>query len=378
MRDLEAAELDGVRLVIVNHVARMGGAERVLMNTLKHLDREKCRAEVVFLQDGPLVRETEELGYPVHVCRSGRLRNPAHFAKTVAAIRTVVRGSRAQLVVGWAPKPHMYGGLAAWLEGVPAVWWQHGVPGGSLFDRIVARVPARSVLCPSEAVSEAQRKFSGASSVQVQYPGILDEEFRLDPEVRAEVRRQYGIADSATVFAFVGRLQRWKRADVVIRAFREALAGKDARLLIVGGALFGVDTGVEDELKALVRESGLADQVIFTGHQSRVGPCLWASDAVVHSSLFEPFGMVIVEAMASGRIVLAVNKGGPAEIIRHGRNGLLYDGSEAQLAELMRRVWRSGAGFEGMRQAAVRTVHDRFTAAVMAEGFQRHVASVVT
>jgi len=365
--------LERLRMVIVNHVAQLGGAERVLMNMLQHLDRDSYDAELVFLEEGPLVGQAERLGYRVHVHPSGRLRNPVQFARTVAALRRVIRESRAGLVVNWASKPHMYGGTAAGLERVPAVWWQHGVPGGSLFERIVSRIPARSVICPSDAVSCEQKKINARSRVVIQYPGIEDRQFRFDEAVRDAVRRRYGIQESALVFSYVGRLQRWKRADIVIEAFREALGGKDAHLLIVGGALFGVDKEVEDELRKLVRKYDLDGQVTFTGHQSRIEPYMWASDIIVHSSLFEPFGMVIIEAMASGRIVLAVNRGGPAEIIRHGTDGLLYDGSVRQLADNMEQIWRHRSRYEDMSAAAVETVRRRFSAGVMTEGFQRLV-----
>lgn len=361
--------MSGKRIVIVNHVAELGGAERVLMDMLAHLDKEKFQVEMIFLSEGRLVEAAKGFGCNVHVVNSGRIRSPRDYWKSISFIRRVIRQSGAQMVVSWAPKPHFYGGVAAMLEGKPSIWWQHGVPTGTLFDKVVSRIPAEAILCPSQSVRDAQASLSPKKYVDVNYPGINKETFFYSSELRGAIRREYNIPEEAFVFAFIGRLQRWKRTDVVIEAFRTALAGRDARLLIVGGAQFGVEKDYEAELKEQVARSGLEEQVIFAGHQHQVERFISACDAVVHSSLFEPFGMVVVEAMAAGRPVLAVGKGGPAEIIRHGVDGYLYDGSAEELARFMSEVYGDRNLTRRVGDEAKKTIDSRFTARIMADRF---------
>lgn len=361
--------MSGKRLVIVNHVAELGGAERVLMDMLAHLDKETFQVDMIFLSEGRLVEAAKSCGCNVHVVASGRIRSPVQYWRTISFIRRVIRQSGAKMVVSWAPKPHMYGGVAAMLEGKPSIWWQHGIPTGTIFDKIVSRIPAEAILCPSNSVREAQAALSPKRYVDVNYPGINKELFFYSSEGGAAIRREYAIPGDAFVFAFIGRLQRWKRTDVVIEAFREALAGKNARLLIIGGAQFGVEKDYETELKEQVILCGLGEQVIFAGHQHEVGPFISASDAVVHSSLCEPFGMVVVEAMAAGRPVLAVGNGGPSEIIRHGVDGYLYDGSAEELAAYMAETYRDRNSTRRVGEEARRTIDSRFTARIMADRF---------
>lgn len=361
------------RLVIVNHVAELGGAERVLMDTLLHLDKHRFAVEMIFLEEGPLVEAAGSYGLNVHVFKSGRIRSPLQYWRTISFIRKVIRQSDAEMVVSWAPKPHMYGGVAAFLEGRPSIWWQHGIPSGSVFDKLVSRIPAKAILCPSQSVRQAQSSLSPRRHVEVNYPGINKERFSYSTEIRAQIRGEYGIGDDSFVFAFIGRLQRWKRTDVVIRAFHQALLGENARLLIVGGAMFGVETDYEDELKQLVEGLELQDQVLFAGQQQHVEHFISASDAVVHSSLFEPFGMVVVEAMAAGRPVLAVDKGGPSEIIHHGIDGYLYDGSKEQLAGCMAELYGNRGQISRVGEQARQTVAARFTAGLMAQRFEHVV-----
>ena len=96
-----------------------------------------------------------------------------------------------------------------------------------------------------------------------------------------------------------------------------------------------------ENLKCLAGELGLGDCVHFPGRADRrqVAAYLSGCEFFVISSPAEPFGIVILEAMAAGAAVIAVNNGGPAEIITDGVNGLLAERSEPeQLAAAMQRL----------------------------------------
>ena len=96
-----------------------------------------------------------------------------------------------------------------------------------------------------------------------------------------------------------------------------------------------------EPLKALARELGLGDCVHFPGRADRqqVAAYLSGCEFFVISSPAEPFGIVVLEAMAAGAAVIAVNNAGPAEIITNGVDGLLVDRSEPKLfATAMRRL----------------------------------------
>ena len=80
-----------------------------------------------------------------------------------------------------------------------------------------------------------------------------------------------------------------------------------------------------------IEELGLADRVRTTGHVEDMVPMYAAMDVVVHASLMpEPFGLVVVEAMAAGKPIVAAAAGGPAEIVNHAVDGWLYPMGDAQ------------------------------------------------
>lgn len=156
------------------------------------------------------------------------------------------------------------------------------------------------------------------------------------------------------VFVNVGRHARQKNLPLLLRAFRMYLAEGGIGILVLVGA--GPDT---DELRKLASEFGLGENVVFRGRLTNPFPQVAAATAFVLSSEEEGFGLVLVEAMALGVPVISTDcPGGPREILRDGRAGLLVPpGDERALAQALRRIatdpaLRSSLSSAGRRRAA--------------------------
>ena len=111
--------------------------------------------------------------------------------------------------------------------------------------------------------------------------------------------------------------------------------------MVVGDALAdgGDPDGYRAMLKSQVQKLGLSQAVQFTGFRDDMPELMNTIDIFVHASLVEPFGSVIVEAMAAGRPVIASRTLGPQEIIRDGESGLLTTpGDSSELASAMLRL----------------------------------------
>ncbi|MGY1624190.1 glycosyltransferase family 4 protein [Geodermatophilus sp. SYSU D00965] len=154
----------------------------------------------------------------------------------------------------------------------------------------------------------------------------------------------------------VGRLAQWKGQH----RFLEALSllnevTTDWRATVAGGALFG-EHDYEASLKRLARELRIDDRVHFAGHVVDVPGLMSDADVVVHcSQIPEPFGQVVVQAMAAARPVVAADAGGPAEVVRHGVTGLLVDAAEAaDIAGAIARVIADPGAARAMARAARR------------------------
>ena len=157
---------------------------------------------------------------------------------------------------------------------------------------------------------------------------------KFNPELTGEHIKRGLATDNMFVISLIGRLEPWKGQKVFIQAAKISLQMRDnLKFLIVGGPFFGRQA-YEKECKALVKRFGLEDYVIFLGFRDDIPNIIAASDIIVHTStLSEPFGRDIIEAMASGKPVISTNIGGPREIIRPETGILVEPNQPDKLAD---------------------------------------------
>jgi glycosyltransferase involved in cell wall biosynthesis len=272
------------------------------------------------LEDGPLRAWLEP---DVTVLPAGRTRHLFRTVKTVRELARIARRNDAAAVVSSLSKTHVYGGVAAALATIPAVWWQRDIPTGSRIERVAAHVPAAAVVCVSEASAHAQRSLTPRSTVVAVYPGAAVAPREEGTHSREAIRARLGW-DDAFVVGIVGRLQPWKGQRTFLHA-AAIIANQHpgARFAVIGGAILGWEGDYPDELRRLAAELGIAERVHFAGHQEHVLPWYDALDVVVHASTAEPFGRVLVEGMALGKPIVAATQGGALEIVEDGVSALV-------------------------------------------------------
>jgi glycosyltransferase involved in cell wall biosynthesis len=162
--------------------------------------------------------------------------------------------------------------------------------------------------------------------------------------------------DVVTV-GFVGRLVDQKGCDDLITSVAALAAeGPPVHLIVVG------DGPLRPAVEARVRDLGLVGSVEFLGFRSDATALMAAMDIVVVPSLFEPFGIVALEAMIQSRPVVASAVGGLTETVEDGVTGrLVPPGNPQRLAEALRDLVRSPATRIRMGQAGRKRVLDRFS-----------------
>lgn len=320
-----------VRVLVLDHTAQLGGAELALVRLAAAVDPERVSLRVLLFSDGPLVGRLREQGVPVRVLpldesvrsteRSAVLGGPGRLVRSARAVaRTVpfvvrlareIRVSKADVVHSTSLKADLLALPAAALARRPLVWHVHdlltaqylGAPLARLV-RAVAAVGPRAVVVNSRATAAT---LPARVRPVVAPPGLAPD------QVADEPRPPRG---GAPVVGIVGRISPTKGQDVFLRA--AALVAQqrpDVRFRIVGAALFA-EQAFADEVAALVGRLGLADRTELTGFTDDPAAAIDALDVVVHAStVAEPFGQVVAEAMARGVPVVATRGGGVDEIV---------------------------------------------------------------
>lgn len=306
---------------------QLGGGEVMFKYLLRKSVNVGINWHVIFFSDGPLLREVQRDGVSVYVVNTGRLRQPIRFLQAVAAISRIIRKNQCQLVLSWSAKPHLYGSLAGLRARIPSIWYQLGSPDGahlSLIDRIATLLPAKFIFVLSGMAQKAQARLRPRRRTKLVYPGVDLDRFEKDllPPME-KAREAIGIEHNGPIIGIVGRLQKWKGMHVLIEAMPRVLEHEPNALCLIVGAKHEMEPDYEMELRSMVEDLGLQHQVTFTGYQRNVPLWMQAMDIVVHASDHEPFGIVIIEAMALGKPVVASTSGGPSEIVTDRVDGLL-------------------------------------------------------
>ncbi len=191
---------------------------------------------------------------------------------------------------------------------------------------------------------------------------------------RKEARRSLGFSPHEKVILFCAKLQPWKRPLDLLRAFASA-AIPDAKLIFAG------DGAQRAELEKEAAARRVSDKVQFLGfvNQSQLPRLYKAADLMVIPSRYEPFGLVVNEAMLCGCPVVASDRvGAVRDLITHGETGYVYPcGHTDALATLLQSALADPARLQSVRERAlerIKTWTPKASADALVEAVERALA----
>jgi Glycosyltransferase len=314
----------------------------MLLLILAGLDRSSFEPVLLCPKEGTLLEEVRSSGLRTEVCPSLEARFTLRldlFAKYLLSFWRVIRTVRATVV---EIKPDLLhansirAGLVATAAtlglGTRVIWHLHDLLPRHPFSnaiRIFAFLFARArMIAVSQAVADnfAGRFFSLKHRISAILNGIEMEKFKMVEGVRNVTRETLQLQEDDFVVGVVGMLTPRKGQLAVVENFPRVLEQvPNAKLLIVGAAVFNRDEKYADRLKRTATDLGISDRVHFLGSRDDIPALMQSLDLLVVNSSVEPFGLVLLEAMACGTPVLAAISGGIPELIQHSRNGWLIE-----------------------------------------------------
>lgn len=284
--------------------------------------------------------------------------------RAVRALASMLRHGEVELI-------HSHNGRTAWLAAcarirarrgilittqhflAPARLSRTGLAGFAsrwLHRWVLARASRTIAISESVRATMLARREMDPGKIRVVLNGICEPKTEA-LESREAIRARLGISQEAPLVVCVARLEREKNIGTLLQAMRLVLLERpDTRCVVAGG-------GVEfDSLQSQIRDAGLSHAIRLLGFQADAPALMRAGDVFVLPSAAEPFGLVLLEAMALGLPVVATRAGGPVEIVADGDTGLLVKpGDAGELAEALtcflgNPAWARGLGTAGRRR----------------------------
>ncbi|MES2459511.1 MAG: glycosyltransferase family 4 protein [Armatimonadota bacterium] len=389
-------------ILFLDHTAKWSGGEIALLRTLEALDRTRVTPVVVLAEEGVFADHLREAQIETHVLPlSGQAREVRKdtlggsalfrhagagmaFARYAFTIARFAKRRGAFALHCNSLKSDLYGGLAGRIAGIPVIWHVRDHIDPSYLPapavkvlRALAHTFPTTVIAISESVLEklfpdpADRQKQLANRVRIIHDGLAERELGTPlPPLTTQWK------NDPPRIGIVGRFVAWKGQHIFLQAAQQVhMSGKagdnegaldpviaEAIFVLVGKPLFGEDE-YEEELKRMA--APLGNSVQFLGFRSDVPEILRNLDIFVHASTTpEPFGQVVIEAMAEGVPVIASDGGGVREIIEEGVSGLRTPmGDASALADAIKQLLGDPVRANRMARAAHERVRALFTAA---------------
>jgi sugar transferase (PEP-CTERM/EpsH1 system associated) len=370
-----AAKRESLRVMHVLTSLGHGGTESVVLNLLRGLADQGFEQKICTTRgyDAQFVRERHLEG---QVESAGK--SEVTFQFPLFRLARIMRAYRPHIV-----HTRNWGALeavpAAKLAGVPVIIHsEHGYEMDNLeglpFRRRVFRRGAYAMADAVFTVSKELRDYHtrqawlGQDRMHVVYNGVDTNRFSARPEIRQQLRNDFGWTANSFVIGTVGRVVAIKDQKTLFAA-AEVLAGAgiDVQVLLVG-------TG--PELNNLRRDvaamPNLGGRVHFVGASSQVNELLNVMDAFVLPSLNEGMSNTLLEAMATGLPVVATRVGGNPEILDNDRCGWLFTPRDVGgLAERLTKLAKNAAMRQALGAGARQRIAEAFDINLMIEKYRR-------
>jgi glycosyltransferase involved in cell wall biosynthesis len=361
----------------VHGTAPTGGVEMHVYQASAELARRGHGVHLLHVETGSFEPEyrrfcrsvtrvpTVDYWYP-----AGRRGRPRQMAQMVPAIWAAAR-RRPDVIYGNRVFSNGWAIPAGKMIGAPVVCHLHGHTDLGA-DRVafLNRHVGRFVIISQFVADQWLASGLDPAKIDIVFNGIDPSEYAVGGMAeRAKARTELGLPDDAFVVTYFGRVDREKGVHILLEAWRRlGLRGDAGRLLVVGSSMVDHDGGAyQAELTGLA-----GDNVQFLGARRDVVTPLHAADVAVVPSIWdEPFGRTVIEALATGRPVLAARVGGIPEILSGPLERFLFDRGDATgLAEQLHALLRWREEEPDLARQCEERVHQGFTLAQMVDGIE--------
>jgi glycosyltransferase involved in cell wall biosynthesis len=335
-----------MRILFLNHTGSRSGAENAMLRLLATIPPEHARA-VACPPEGGLKQALLERGVPEYDLPGTDISLSLHPVKTPRGLlallasgivlRRVARRFGADVIHANSVRAGLIAIVARGLGGPPVVVQCHDhLPRNAVgaLTRGAIAAGARLVVAVSDYTAEEFNHGLPRAKAERVYISVDHERFSSVEPGSSNVRAELGLPPDTPLLGEVAQITPWKGQDTAIAALKRVREHHGAHLLIVGDVAFSShrydNAGFRRSLDRLVEELELTGAVHFLGRRDDVPELIAELDMLLLPSWDEPFGLVVLEAMAVGTPVLVSELGGVREYVSDRVNGRLLPPHEPE------------------------------------------------
>ncbi|MBI3097127.1 MAG: glycosyltransferase family 4 protein [Planctomycetes bacterium] len=355
-----------VALVVYRYSETHGGVERYVSDFRRALTRRGHEVHILTARGNP----PEGAGDTFHVLGAAGGYAPLRWISFDRRAAKFLARNRFDLVHGFSRTTHQdiyrIGGGSHWeylKQTHPSMatawgrlrqrWDPRNAVALSLEAKTFAPGGAHLYTCISEKCRREIQEAYGVASERmvVIYNGVDPSRFHfgLRERVRSKVRSDFSIGSDEFLALFVGSGFERKGLKFALEALALVQKDRPVKCFVIGG-------GVQSRYRRLVRELKLGGRVFFLGHRTNVQDFYAAGDALLFPTLYEPFGTVVLEAMATGVPSITSREAGAAEVLTDGvDSAILHDPTNPDEIAARLRPWLDPARLAPLRDAALAT-----------------------
>ena len=347
------------KILYLNHAAYIGGAEIALLNLLTYLDRTRFQPVVLApeAEFAQKLKEIEVRWIPIPVLDGLNRYTLPNFLRTLPSLRSLLLAEQPDLLHANTNFSSEYAGVLARLLSIPTIGHIRDIEPLGRMGRWTIRQNTRLI-----AISEAVKQYLISELMPEQrivrvYDGVDLHQYQPTLSLRNE-RQQ-----SELILGIVGQIGERKGYRFLLEAFHSLVQTYPAlKLWIIGKEPAHSQERYTEQLRREVQQKQLEKQVTFWGFQADIPGMLAQLDIVVVPSLQEPFGKIVIEAMAMQKPVVATNVGGIPEIVMDEHTGLLVPPQDAwALCQALERLLLNRENWNVMGIAGRKRVEQMFS-----------------
>lgn len=351
--------------------SNIGGAGRVLINYLRYSNKDEFETYIAVPKESMLVKPLTELGG--RVIELEGLAERSYSKEDVKILEEVIRDLKPDIV-------HTHGALSGRIAakrcGCKVIYTRHSAfpvpaklkyPPGRWVNKLVNEHYADHIIAVSPAARDNLTD-SGISPklITTMMNGVAPMQ-KLSPEQIQSEKAKFGIKDGEFVMSLLARIEEYKGHGIVVEAAKALKAeGRQFKIVFAGVGSF------EEKLKALIKEAGLEEEIIFAGFVKEVAPILSISDLQLNASFgTETSSLSILEGFSMGLPAIVSSYGGNPYLVDEGVNGLIFENKNPKaLAAAIGSLMDDKEKLAAMGIEAKRIYAERFSGEVFAQNIE--------